>query len=145
MKALWDELVSYHDRFDCTCTDLKGLAEREEKERVMQFLMGLNDSYATVRGSILMMSPQPDTRRVHGLILQHERQMDVASRRDMGTNSRAMQVQRTDASSSSHSKTSNTFSRKSLKCTYCDGDGHLVDRCCYIIGSQKDTNGMEKM
>ncbi|XP_070681889.1 uncharacterized protein [Malus domestica] len=133
MKALWDELTSYHDPFICTCAGLKGLAEREEKERVMQFLMGLNDSYSTVRGSILMMSPLPDTRRVHGLILQHERQMDVASRRDMGTNSHAMQVQRTLVSSS-NSKPFNTLSSKSLKCTYCDGGGHLVDRCYYIIG-----------
>lgn len=60
--------------------------------------------------------------------------MDVASRRDMGTTSYAMQVQRTNVSSSFNNKTSNTFSRKSLKCTYCDGDGHLVDHCYYIIG-----------
>ncbi|XP_068312594.1 uncharacterized protein [Pyrus communis] len=125
--AVWNDL---RDRLS---QSLKGVAEQEEKERAMHFLMGLNNSYATVRGSILMMSPLPDTRRVHGLILQHERQMDVANRRDMGTNSHTMQVQRTDASSS-HSKTFNTFSRKSLKCTYCDGDGHLVDRCYYIIG-----------
>jgi len=45
----------------------------------MQLLMGLNEPYSTMRGSILMMSPIPDTRRVHGLILQHERQMDVAN------------------------------------------------------------------
>ncbi|CAN6681317.1 unnamed protein product [Malus baccata var. baccata] len=138
MKALWDELASYHDPFTCTCEGLKGLAEREEKERVMQFLMGLNDSYSVVRGSILMMSPLPDTHRVHGLILQHERQMDVASRRELGTSSHAMQVQRPPAPSSSNdrfpSPSAGSFSRKSLKCTYCDGDGHLVDRCYYIIG-----------
>ncbi|KAB2631507.1 hypothetical protein D8674_009026 [Pyrus ussuriensis x Pyrus communis] len=132
MKALWDELASYNDPLTCTCAGLRGLAEREEKERVMQFLMGLNDSYATIRGSILMMSPFPDTRRVHGLILQHERQMDIGSR--MGTHSHAMQAQRTLAPSLSNKQPSNTFSRKSLKCTYCDGDGHLVDRCYYIIG-----------
>ncbi|CAN6688768.1 unnamed protein product [Malus baccata var. baccata] len=28
----------------------------------------------------------------------------------------------------------NTLSCKSLKCTYCDGGGHSVDRCYYIIG-----------
>ncbi|KAB2629719.1 hypothetical protein D8674_034514 [Pyrus ussuriensis x Pyrus communis] len=138
MKALWDELASYHDPFTCTCEGLKGLAEREKKERVMQFLMGLNDSYSVVRGSILMMSPLPDTRRVHGLILQHERQMDVASRRELGTSSHAMQVQRPPAPSSSNdrfpSPSAGSFSRKSLKCTYCDGDGHLVDICYYIIG-----------
>ncbi|KAI5341072.1 hypothetical protein L3X38_020346 [Prunus dulcis] len=134
MKALWDELASCHDSLTYTCAGLKELAEREEKERVMQFLMGLNDSYSTIRGSILMMNPFPDTRRVHGLILQHEWQMDVASRRDLGMNSHAMQVQRTPAPPSFNKQSSNTSSRKSLKCTYCDGDGHLVDHCYYIIG-----------
>ncbi|CAN6683323.1 unnamed protein product [Malus baccata var. baccata] len=90
MKALWDELASYHDPLVCTCAGLKGLAEREEKERVMQFLMGLNDSYST--------------------------------------------VQQASASQLNNNKHFNTSSCKSLKCTYCDGDGHLVDRCYYIIG-----------
>ncbi|CAL9005330.1 unnamed protein product [Prunus brigantina] len=80
LRALWDELSTYHEPLICDCEGLKKLADREEKEKVMQFLMGLNDSYSTVRGSILMMNPIPDTRRVHGLILQHERQMEVASR-----------------------------------------------------------------
>jgi len=56
------------------------------------FLMGLNESYSTIRGWILMMNPLPDTRQVCGLILQHEWQMDVASRWDMGMNFHAMQV-----------------------------------------------------
>ena len=56
-KALGDELASYHDPLPCTCGELKGITKREESKRVMQFLMWLNESYATVRGSILMMSP----------------------------------------------------------------------------------------
>jgi hypothetical protein len=72
MKALWNELASYHDPLVCTCVGLKGLTEREEKKRVIQFLIGLNESYSTIRGSILMMKPLPGTRQVHGLILQHE-------------------------------------------------------------------------
>ena len=82
MKALWDELASYHDPLPCKCGGLKALAEREEKERVMQFLMGLNESYATICGSILMMSPLPDTRKVHALVLQQEWQVDVAAKRE---------------------------------------------------------------
>ncbi|RVW68321.1 Retrovirus-related Pol polyprotein from transposon RE2 [Vitis vinifera] len=36
---------------------LEKLKEMDEKERVMQFLMGLNDSYAAIRGQILLMQP----------------------------------------------------------------------------------------
>ncbi|KAL9365020.1 hypothetical protein Peur_042893 [Populus x canadensis] len=57
----------------------------------MQLLMGLNEPYSTMHDSILMMSPIPDTRRVHGLTLQHERQMDVANRQ---ITSHAMQISR---------------------------------------------------
>ena len=91
----------------------------------MQFLMGLNDSYSTIRGSILMMNPIPDTRRVHVLILQHERQMEVASRPSY---SHAMHISRTQANPG--------FSRtyKSLKCSHYDQGGYTIDLCYYIIG-----------
>ena len=35
MKSLWDELASYHNPISCSCGAIKGLAEREEKEKVM--------------------------------------------------------------------------------------------------------------
>nr|CAD1821579.1 unnamed protein product [Ananas comosus var. bracteatus] len=91
LKGLWDELASYHEPPCCTCGGLKALVEREEKERVMQFLMGLNESYATIRGSILMMRPFPDTRKVHALVLQQERQVDVAAKRKISVGHHAMQ------------------------------------------------------
>ncbi|KAL6334337.1 hypothetical protein AAG906_014738 [Vitis piasezkii] len=78
LKAFWDELSSYHEVLSCSCGGLEKLKEMDEKERVMQFLMGLNDSYAAIRGQILLMQPLPDTRRVYSLIgtirrLQHTR------------------------------------------------------------------------
>ncbi|CAL9000181.1 unnamed protein product [Prunus brigantina] len=122
LKALWDELASYQEPFSCACDGMKNLAER-----VMQFLMGLNDTYSTVRGSILMMNPLPDTRKVHGLVLQHERQVEVTSRNDSLITPHAMQISRSSVAGSSQP-------RKSLKCTYCDGDGHTKERCYFIIG-----------
>ncbi|CAN6695306.1 unnamed protein product [Malus baccata var. baccata] len=46
LKALWDELSPYHEPPTCTCGGLKTVSDRDEKEKVMQFLMGLNKSYA---------------------------------------------------------------------------------------------------
>ncbi|KAB5534429.1 hypothetical protein DKX38_017515 [Salix brachista] len=144
LKALWDELSVYHDPVVCNCEGMKTLADREEKEKVMQFLMGLNDSYSIVCGSILMMNPIPDTRRVHGLILQHERQMEVASRPSY---SHAMQISRREGNPGFSRREGNTggnsgfsqsqgFSRgyKPLRCSHCEQEGHTIDRCFYIIG-----------
>ncbi|KAG6535463.1 hypothetical protein ZIOFF_000463 [Zingiber officinale] len=107
LKALWGKLASYHDLITCTCGGVKGLVEREEKERVMQFLMGLNDSFSIIRGSILLMNPLPDTRKVHALVQQHERKNEVAANRD------------------ATGYTANFAQQK---------DSHTIDRCFYIHG-----------
>jgi len=57
----------------------------------------------------------------------------MASRRDIGMNSHAMQVRRNPTLQSFNKQSINTSSRKLLKCNYCDGDGHLVNHCYYII------------
>ncbi|KAL5745445.1 hypothetical protein ACOSP7_026591 [Xanthoceras sorbifolium] len=144
MKSLWDELASYHDPITCTYGGLKNLAERKEKEMVMQFLMGLNESYATVRGSILMMSPLPDTRKVHALVLQQERQIEVAARRE-NTSYAAMQTSKIQQGSYSGSfipseagrsqdKKRTTITGKKKNCSFCGRDYHIIDRCYYIPG-----------
>jgi hypothetical protein len=57
LKALWDELASYHEPLTCNYDGLKVVTDHKEKKRVMQFLIGLNESYGAVKGSILMMNP----------------------------------------------------------------------------------------
>ncbi|KZV47980.1 hypothetical protein F511_18321 [Dorcoceras hygrometricum] len=45
LKSLWDELSSYMSLYFSHVW-------RDEKEKVMQFLMGLNESYAAIRRQI---------------------------------------------------------------------------------------------
>lgn len=45
-KCLWDEFGSYQEPITCSCDMLKKVVIREEKEKVMQFLMELNESYS---------------------------------------------------------------------------------------------------
>ncbi|XP_022891973.1 uncharacterized protein LOC111406837 [Olea europaea var. sylvestris] len=124
-KALWDELAFYQEPFTCTCGGLKKVNERMENERLMQFLMGLNETYATIRGTILMISPLPDTRKAFSITLQHEWQLDIASCHE-GTNGnfQAMAVNQSGkpfkGSSSREITSSRTgeASRKTSKCTY---------------------------
>lgn len=45
----------------------------------MQFLMGLNESYAGVRAQILMIDPLPSISKVFNLIIQEERQRSIGA------------------------------------------------------------------
>ena len=77
LKAFWDELASYNDQTICSCGAMKKLTEREQREKVMQFLMGLNDTYSAIRGQILLMQPLPTVGKTHSLILQEEKQNEL--------------------------------------------------------------------
>ncbi|TQE05251.1 hypothetical protein C1H46_009108 [Malus baccata] len=130
LRALWDELASYYEPIAYDCEGSKTRVAREETEKVMQFLMGLNETYSTLRGSILMMNPLPDTRCVHRLVLQHERQMDVANHRE--PTAHVMHTHRSTTLKGGSAPGSSS-SRKASKCSYCDGS-HSVERCYFLIG-----------
>ncbi|KAL5737863.1 hypothetical protein ACOSP7_030624 [Xanthoceras sorbifolium] len=48
LKGLWDELASYSDATHGAQTD---------QQKLMQFLIGLNETYSAIRGQILLMNP----------------------------------------------------------------------------------------
>ena len=49
----------------------------QRQEYVMQFLMGLNESYGGIRGQILMLDPLPLVAKVFNLVFQEERQRTI--------------------------------------------------------------------
>ncbi|RVW56893.1 Retrovirus-related Pol polyprotein from transposon RE1 [Vitis vinifera] len=70
LKKLWDELGSYNDTI-CSC----GVDHKRRK--LMQFLMGLNESYNAIRGQILLMNPLPDVAKAYSSIVQEEKQRSL--------------------------------------------------------------------
>ncbi|XP_012832652.1 PREDICTED: uncharacterized protein LOC105953527 [Erythranthe guttata] len=125
LKALWDELSSYYESVYCTCGGMEKLKQREEKEKVMQFLRALNDNYAAVRGQILLMQPLPDTRRVYSLVIQQEKQAEVSLNRG-NLNHHAMLTNRDNKVTQRQ--------RTPLHCSYCDRDNHSIEKCFYLHG-----------
>ena len=83
-KVIWDELVNYKPIPSCscgicTCSSMAARVKYQEEECTMNFLMGLNESFATVRGQILLMKPLPSLNQVFSLITQEEKQKRVGS------------------------------------------------------------------
>jgi len=81
LKRLWDELDSLNSNIKCSCVCVcQGKHKMEksmEDEKLIHFLMGLNDTYAQARGNILMMNPLPDINIAYSLILQDENQRET--------------------------------------------------------------------
>lgn len=83
LKGYWDELSSYNKIDTCMsgkcCGAAKSVMNREELQHLMQFLMGLDESYAGTQSNILLMTPLPTTRKAYSLLLQDEKQRQVAT------------------------------------------------------------------
>ena len=58
LKALWDELEVHHAPFTCNLRQIH--VDQREEDKLMQLLMGLNESYKTVKSNILMRTPLPN-------------------------------------------------------------------------------------
>jgi hypothetical protein len=70
LKGLWDELASYNDTVH---------GAQQDQQRLMQFLMGLNDSYSAIRGQILLINPLPTVRQAYSSVSQEEKQRLLSS------------------------------------------------------------------
>lgn len=72
LKVLWDELAIYDPLPDCNCGKLKVLIDRHQRDSVIQFLMGLSDTYANIRDQIMLLEPLPPVNRIFSMIQQQE-------------------------------------------------------------------------
>ncbi|KAL5785997.1 hypothetical protein ACOSQ2_002115 [Xanthoceras sorbifolium] len=118
LKSLWDELDTY--RPISACNQMKAHIEQREEDRMMQFLMGLNDTYNVVRSNILMITPLPNVRQAYSLVNQEEMQRQMTSETTENF-SIAAAIQ-------NHS---NNFSNKSKNkyCEHCNREGHTIENC----------------
>ncbi|XP_038687499.1 uncharacterized protein LOC119986880 [Tripterygium wilfordii] len=78
IKTLWDELYQYKETFNydcgkCTCEISKKALVQQNKAKVLQFLMGLDECYEHVINQILLMDPLPDVNKVRAQVGQVER------------------------------------------------------------------------
>lgn len=72
LQSLWDELSLLLPTVVCTCGASQAAKDLEKNERLMQFLMGLNEVYKAIQSQILILDPLPSLIRVYAMVLQAE-------------------------------------------------------------------------
>jgi len=63
----------------CSCPSARKLLNREEKQKLVQFLIGLNDNYNVIRGNTLIMNPLPSINQIYSMLIQEEKRREVKS------------------------------------------------------------------
>jgi hypothetical protein len=142
LQGLWEELLNYSPNPICNCSPscscgaMTKTLEKYEQRCVMQFLMGLNESFAPVRGQILLMDPMPPINKVFSLIRQEERQRSIGS-----LNASLSSPFAESTALLCKSKGTKTVGSKQLfqkkerpQCTHCGLLGHTIDKCYKLHG-----------
>ncbi|KAJ8765434.1 hypothetical protein K2173_013192 [Erythroxylum novogranatense] len=78
---LWNELQASRPIPTCTCGAAKKMADMREEEKVFDFLMGLDDTFSTVRFQILALDPLPNLGKAYSIAAQDEKQALVRNAR----------------------------------------------------------------
>ncbi|XP_057981103.1 uncharacterized protein LOC131166526 [Malania oleifera] len=89
LKTFLDELLNYESIPNYTCGGLKVVVQNQQRDCVMKFLMGLNDTYKAVKAQILLIKPFPSLNEVYSIIQQEEKRWEISTN-SLGNDSMAM-------------------------------------------------------
>nr|XP_009761875.1 PREDICTED: uncharacterized protein LOC104213986 [Nicotiana sylvestris] len=150
MKKLWEELntLNIHAKCACkyTCGARENIYKAEHDRRLIQFLMGLNEVYTVVRGSILVMNPLPTIAQAFSILIQEEKQREVKPSNNFSMDSAALNVSgsgnsnfRTNYNQQGNNnnngyKGNQLNSRPRPFCDYCKRPGYTKDKCYKLHG-----------
>lgn len=159
LKKLWDELACLMPVPACTCSASKEVSDLTGFNRLMQFLMGLNDTFDHIRNQILVMDPLPSINKAYSIVLRVEKQREVHIIFPETNNNTAMLVKTTEYMRDSggrigyyrgsgrgrfnrgnyNSARGNTrrfgvTEKENSHCDHCNMNGHTRDVCFKLNG-----------
>lgn len=79
LKTLWDNLDSNNKQITCTCGKctyevVKAIQKEREKTRVIQFIIGLHESFLTIGSQILSVQELPSLGKAYSTVMTKEKQ-----------------------------------------------------------------------
>ena len=158
LSTLWKQFDALIQLPKCTCHAAEEFKKHNQLMKLMQFLMGLDDSYMQIRSNILSRDPLPDVKGAFAIISSEESHRYVVTGSGGGTSQKSQSsvfnssvpnkgnFQRSPTSGNSFRPNNgprNNDNRRTsggplLVCEHCGFNGHTVDRCFKIIGYPAD-------
>ncbi|KAJ9542449.1 LOW QUALITY PROTEIN: hypothetical protein OSB04_028955 [Centaurea solstitialis] len=125
LGGLWDEIGSVMPTPQCTCNgcncDLgKRMNESKEKERLYEFLMGLDDEFTVIKMQILATKPIPSLSSAYHLVAEDERQRAISHDKRPTIEAAAVLEVKRDKGNARDPNRNDVIEH----CTFCGKDGH---------------------
>ncbi|KAL4620596.1 hypothetical protein ACB092_06G166600 [Castanea dentata] len=130
-KRLGDQLLNLEPLPECSYGAMKTLSATHDKAYVMQFFMGLNENFETIRTQIMMYEPFPSISKVYALVFQEESHRNIGHGGSFATklDSVVMYVNSKGNSSGNANWTKGNNKKERPLCTHCIMLGHTIDKC----------------
>ncbi|KAL0453633.1 UNVERIFIED_CONTAM: hypothetical protein Slati_1341400 [Sesamum latifolium] len=129
LKRLWDELMCFKPMAQCSCGASKTMSDTNNEDRLMQFLMGLNEPYD---------APLPSVSKAYSMFLRVEKQREVHSGFPSSGQNMAMQARgnifRRPGNAAVFQKRKTAAERRNQLCEHCGKNGHTKEVCFEIHG-----------
>ncbi|CAA7032084.1 unnamed protein product [Microthlaspi erraticum] len=135
LNRIWDSMAHYRPIRTCKCgkceCDLGTTQEQDrEEEKVHEFLFGLDETFRTVRSTLVSRSPLQPLEEVYNIVRQEEDLKTSARTSDETLEVTAHAVQTRARVNPIRGDTHDT----SLMCKHCHRSGHPSDSCFAVIG-----------
>lgn len=103
--------------------------------KLIQFLIALNESYENIKGNILSMDPLPAVNRAYHLVQQLEKQKEVSGNIHIVTEASVMAVGKGKATNWQRRESKEEKMKK--KCDHYFLRGHTKEECFKLVGYPK--------
>ncbi|CAO2834773.1 unnamed protein product [Amaranthus hypochondriacus] len=149
-KSLWDEIDHLDPLPVCTCngyscTLTKKILKNQQDQRLIHFLMRLDDQFDQARTNILMMKELPTAQGAYRILVQEERHKNISKTAAVSTESMAFvadkrkfydhnQNRNSDPNLAYKRPKTGGIKKNNYYCDHCKMRGHSIQRCFKIHG-----------
>ncbi|KAM0049721.1 putative RNA-directed DNA polymerase [Helianthus debilis subsp. tardiflorus] len=132
LNVMWKQLDQILQLPSCTCQAANEFNNFSHMIKLMQFLMGLDDTYQSVRTTLLTKEILPSVKEAFSIVSReesHKNSCNNSIKRNQTVGFASKSNQGSDVT-----KRFNKTSNQNLKCTHCNKVGHTIDKCFELIG-----------
>ncbi|XP_076918119.1 uncharacterized protein LOC143578413 [Bidens hawaiensis] len=137
LNTMWKQLDQILQLPACTCNASKKFNDFNLMIKLMQFLMGLDSSYQSVRTNLLTREELPTVKEAFSIISREESHRQFSNSNNNNNQKRQSQnvgfVSKSNYNFDNKKGTTRT-QNQNVKCSYCNKIGHNIDKCFKIVG-----------